>query len=105
MGHLVFFILHFIAAVYVGKILLMFTIPLHIIYSAIENNSRRNNQIQAPENYQPKSIRSRFSQEKTKKVHPAMYVVYGFFGFLGAIPIAYFVFILLKIIYQLITGK
>lgn len=40
MGHLIFLFLHIIATVF-GLWLLVFTVPLHLIYSAVRANSKR----------------------------------------------------------------
>jgi len=40
MGHIIFFLLHGVA-VLLGLWLLIFTVPLHLIYSAIRANRRR----------------------------------------------------------------
>lgn len=40
MGHIIFFLLHGVA-VLLGLWLLIFTVPLHLIYSAVRANRRR----------------------------------------------------------------
>lgn len=96
MGHFLFFMVHLFAFIYMGNQWLLLTIPLHLIYSAIQRIGF-NSSSQSNLNLTPKTVKSRL-QPIPKKAQPVALKIIGImvsscFG-------AYLTFIISKIIYN-----
>ena len=66
MGDILFIILHLVAVAFVGPIWLMLTIPLHLIYVAI-NEKSYSKKVRHDENFIPKNVKSKIPKRKDKE--------------------------------------